>query len=46
MNFKAIVPKMKEAGTEYFIVEHDSAASLPDPLVPVERSIRYIKSEL
>ena len=46
MNFKAIVPKMKEAGTEYFIVEHDNAASLPDPLVPVERSIRYIKSEL
>ena len=46
MNFKAIVPKLKEAGTEYFIVEHDSAANLPDPMLPVERSIRYIQNEL
>jgi len=46
MDFKAIVPKMKEAGTEHFLVEHDNAASLPDPLGCVERSIRYIKAEL
>ena len=46
MDFKAIVPKMKEAGTEHFLVEHDNAASLPDPLGCVERSIRYIQAEL
>ena len=46
MDFKAIVPKMKEAGTQYFLVEHDSAANMPDPMAIVEQSIRYIKAEL
>lgn len=46
MDFKAIVPKMKEAGTEHFLVEHDSACSTPDPLYTMEKSIRYIEAEL
>ena len=46
MDFKTIVPKMKEAGTEHFLVEHDSACSTPDPLGTMEKSIRYIRAEL
>jgi len=46
MDFKTIVPKMKEAGTEHFLVEHDSACSTPDPLGTMEKSIRYIQAEL
>lgn len=46
MDFKTIVPKMKEAGTEHFLVEHDSACSTPDPLGTMEKSIRYIEAEL
>ena len=46
MDFKTIVPKMKEAGTEYFLVEQDNASDYPDPLQQVERSIRYILAEL
>ena len=46
MDFKAIVPKMKEAGTEHFLVEHDNACSTPDPLGTMEKSIRYIQNEL
>ncbi len=46
LDFKAIVSKMKEAGTEYFLVEQDNAANLPDTLHQVERSIRYILTEL
>ena len=46
MDFKTIVPKMKEAGTEHFLVEHDDACSTPDPLGTMEKSIRYILNEL
>lgn len=46
MDFKTIVPKMMEAGTEHFLVEHDSACSTPDPLGTMEKSIRYIEAEL
>ena len=46
MDFKTIVPKMKEAGTEHFLVEHDTACSTPDPLGTMEKSIRYIQNEL
>lgn len=46
IDFKAVVPALKEAGTEYFIVEQDNAALLPDTLHQVERSIRYILKEL
>ena len=46
MDFKTIVPKMIEAGTEHFLVEHDTACSTPDPLGTMEKSIRYIQAEL
>lgn len=46
IDFKTIVPKMKEWGVKYFLVEQDNAADLPDPLAPIERSIKYIKAEL
>ena len=46
MDFKTIVPKLKEAGTEHFLVEHDTASSTPDPLYTMEKSIRYIQAEL
>ena len=46
IDFKAVVPALKEAGAEYFLVEQDNAALLPDTLHQVERSIRYILNEL
>lgn len=46
IDFKTIVPKLKEAGVEYFLVEQDNAYSFDDPLAQVEDSIRYILSEL
>ena len=46
MDFKTIVPKMQEAGTEHFLVEHDNAATMPDPMGIMEKSIRYIQAEL
>jgi len=46
IDFKQLVPLMREAGTSYFIVEQDNAALAPDPFVPVERSVKYIKKEL
>ena len=38
--------KMLEAGAEYFFVEQDNAALLPDTLQQVEDSIKYILAEL
>ena len=46
LDFKAIVPKMQEAGASYFFVEQDNAADLPDTLGAVERSIQYIRTQL
>ena len=46
MNFPAIVEKMRESGAEYFFVEQDNAAKLPDTLGEVEQSIRYIQTQL
>ena len=46
IDFKAVVPKMLEAGAEYFFVEQDNAAVLPDTLQQVEDSIKYILAEL
>ena len=46
MNFKKIVKKFKEIGTEYFFVEQDDAADYADPLKEVARSAEYIKKEL
>ena len=45
IDFKAIVPKMLEAGAEYFIVEQDNAADAEDPFGEVKRSIDYLKKE-
>lgn len=41
--FGRIIEAMRAAGTEYFLVEQDNAADLPDPFAQVERSIRYLK---
>ena len=46
IDFKAVAKKMQEVGAEYYFVEQDNAADLPDPLGQVERSIRYINKEL
>lgn len=45
MDFKKIIPKMRELGTEYFIVEQDNAVDFADPFGQVERSINYLKKE-
>lgn len=45
INFKAIIPKMLEAGAEYFIVEQDNAADAADPLGEAKRSIDYLTKE-
>ena len=45
IDFKAIVPKMLEAGAEYFIVEQDNAADAEDPFGEAKRSIDYLKKE-
>lgn len=46
LNFKAIIQKMQTLGVEHYIVEQDNAASLPDTLAQVEKSIKYIRREL
>lgn len=46
MNFKAIIPKMLESGTEYFIVEQDNAVDFDDPFEQVKRSINYLSKEI
>ncbi len=46
LNFSAILEKMKDCGAQFFFVEQDNAATLPDPLGEVEQSIRYIKKYL
>ena len=46
INYGKIVPKLKEWGVKYFLVEQDNAAELPDTLAPIERSIKYIKNNL
>lgn len=42
-DFPAIIKKMKELGTEYFLVEQDDAVSRPDPMGEVTRSVNYLK---
>lgn len=46
MNFPKIVAKMKELGVKYYFVEQDDAITYPDPFAQVERSIKYIKTQL
>lgn len=46
LNFKDIIAKMRETGVEHYLVEQDNAADLPDTLMQVERSSRYLKQFL
>ncbi|MBQ8850067.1 MAG: sugar phosphate isomerase/epimerase [Clostridia bacterium] len=46
IDFAAFVEHAKAAGAKYFLVEQDNAATLPDTLGQVERSIRYITEKL
>lgn len=43
MNFKDVIKACKKAGTKYFIVEQDNASEKENPLLEVERSIKYLK---
>lgn len=44
LDFKRIIEKMQTLGTEYYLVEQDNAADMPDTLEQVGRSIRYLKN--
>lgn len=46
INFRDIVSICNKLGMDKFIVEQDNAALLPDSLRQVERSIKYIKTNL
>ena len=46
IDFVSLVPKMVDAGAKYFLVEQDNAATLPDTMGEVKRSIRYIINNL
>ena len=43
LDFGSYYPLMKAAEVEHYLVEQDNAASFPDPLDEVRRSILYIK---
>ena len=44
INFKAIIPKMLEAGAEYFIVEQDNAVKMDDPFGEMAFSYNHLKN--
>ncbi|MBR5601226.1 MAG: sugar phosphate isomerase/epimerase [Clostridia bacterium] len=44
IDYVSLVPRMKAAGAQYFLVEQDNAATLPDPMGQVARSIHYINN--
>lgn len=46
IDFARVIEKMREEGAEYYFVEQDNAATLPDTLGQVERSIKYINERL
>lgn len=46
IDFASLIPRMQAAGAQYFLVEQDNAATLPNTMEQVERSIRYIKNHL
>ena len=43
IDFKKLIEKMSTLGVEYYLVEQDNAANMPDPLSQVEKSILYLK---
>ena len=44
MEFDKIIPAMRAAGTEHFIVEQDNATELDDPFGEVKISAEYLKN--
>ncbi|MBO7296044.1 MAG: hypothetical protein J6V39_02195, partial [Clostridia bacterium] len=46
IDFASLLPRMRAAGAKYFLVEQDNAATLPDTMEQVGRSIKYIKANL
>lgn len=46
IDFASLIPRMKAAGAQYFLVEQDNAATLPNTMEQVARSIRYIHNQL
>lgn len=44
MDFEKIIPAMRAAGTEYFIVEQDNATELEKPFDEVKISAEYLKN--
>ena len=46
IDFASLIPRMKAAGAQYFLVEQDNAATLPDTMEQVGRSIKYIQNHL
>ena len=45
LDFKRIIPVMRESGTKYLLVEQDNAVSFPNPLDEVKSSIDYLTRE-
>ena len=43
IDFSSLIEQMKTLGVEYYLVEQDNAADMPDPLSQVEKSIRHLK---
>ena len=43
MDFKSIIPVMKEMGTEYYFVEQDNASKLDDGMEQIKKSVEYLK---
>lgn len=46
IDFAPLIPRMQAAGAKYFLVEQDNAATMPDPMEQVGRSIKYIQNHL
>ena len=46
IDFDKVIAAARECGTQYFIVEQDDAALLPDTLAQVEKSLKYVEKNL
>lgn len=44
IDFVSLLPTVKEAGAKYILVEQDNAATMPDSIGQVKRSIDYLKT--
>ena len=44
MDFRSIVPEMKNAGTKFFLIEQDNATEMERPFEQIEKSVRFIKN--